>query len=86
MFAEQQIARRHRPRRAGFADVVDVHAAAFDVFSRLTFGGTQAGVKQKFHQRHARTVDFYLFNFLCRHFADDFVESAFGNVFQIATK
>jgi hypothetical protein len=37
VFAEKQIAGGHRPRGAGFTDVVDVHAAAFDVFSRRPF-------------------------------------------------
>jgi hypothetical protein len=37
MFAEKQIAGSHGPCGAGFADVFDVHAAAFNIFSRLAF-------------------------------------------------
>lgn len=37
VFAEEQIVRGHRPGCAGLADVVEVHAAAFDVLSRLAF-------------------------------------------------
>ena len=37
VFAEEQVVRRHGASGAGFTDVVDVHAAAFDVFAGLTF-------------------------------------------------
>jgi hypothetical protein len=40
MFAEQQIGTGHEAGRTGFADVVDVYAAAFGVFARLPLGWT----------------------------------------------
>jgi len=43
-------------------------------------------VNQKLDQRQTSAVQFRLFNFLRRHFADDFVEGAFGNAFQFAAE
>ena len=40
VFAEEEIIRGDSADGIGFADVVDVHAAAFEVFAGLTFGRT----------------------------------------------
>jgi hypothetical protein len=42
MLAEEQIIRRHRARGAGFADVVEVHATAFDVSVPVGTSGSVA--------------------------------------------
>jgi hypothetical protein len=46
VFAKEQIARRYGTRGTGFAVVVDIHAATFDVFSRLAFGGAKTGMDE----------------------------------------
>ena len=57
MLAEKKIAGSYRPLKVRFPDVVDVHPAAFDVFSRLAFGRTQTAVHQKLDQRLAGAVE-----------------------------
>jgi len=43
VFAEKQIVRRYGTGGTGLADVVDIHAAVFDVFTRLVLGRTKSG-------------------------------------------
>src|SRR5689334_8572717 len=50
MFAEEHIARGKAPLEGGFADVVHVNAAAFDILSGLAFGWTQTGMNQQFNE------------------------------------
>jgi hypothetical protein len=46
VLAEEQIVRRHRPRGAGFTEVVDVDATSFDIFPRLPFARAKTGSDQ----------------------------------------
>jgi hypothetical protein len=43
-------------------------------------------VDEQFDERQARTVELCLFNFLRGHFADDFIEGAFGDALKVAVQ
>src|SRR5258708_13250752 len=51
MFSEKEIICVYRASRTWFPNIVQVDPAAFDVFTRLSFGRTQAGVHQQLDQR-----------------------------------
>ena len=55
-------------------------------FRAWPLDGAQAAVHQQFDERHARAVEFGFFDFLRRHFADDFVEGGFGDALQVAAE
>src|SRR6266850_8342814 len=79
VLAEDQIVRGHHSLRARLADIVDIHAASFDVLSRLTFAGGQTGMNQQFDQRHILG----LLDFFGRDFANDLVEDDFRDTVKI---
>ena len=43
-------------------------------------------MNEQFRKRQTRTTEFGFFNFLGRHFTDDFIESALRNAFQSPPK
>ena len=57
MFAEEQIVQVHVALKISFAHVVDIHAAAFDVFSRLALRGGEAAVDEEVDDRGAGTLE-----------------------------
>src|ERR1019366_2733422 len=81
-----QVAGGDAAQGTGFADIVDIDAAALDVLARLALGGAEAAQDEKFHQRRSRAAESAGFNFPARNFAGDFVERFFGNAFQAAAK
>lgn len=86
MFAEEEIGGGDGALEVGFADVVEVDAAALDVFTGLSFGGRECGVDEKFDERNAGTFEFGFFEVLGGDFADNVVEGGFGNAGEFAAE
>src|SRR4030095_5401511 len=86
MPAEEQFRLRNDTLNVGFADVVQVDAAALDVFSCLTLAGTKASQDEQVDQRQSRPGDGGLLDFLRRRLANDLAECALGNAFESAAK
>jgi hypothetical protein len=79
MLAEEEIVRGDGTLEIGFAHVVQIDAAAFDIFSGLSLGRTETGVDKEFDQRYASAFEFGFFQVLGGNFADDVIEGGFGN-------
>ena len=86
MFAEEQVVAGHGALEICFADVVDVHTAAFHILPRLALALAQAGVDEEFDEREARAVELGLLDLFRGHFADDLVEGAFADAREVAAE
>src|ERR1041385_1008523 len=84
--AEEEVLRGDGALRIGLADVVDVDAAAFEIFSRLAFRGRKAAVHEGFDEREARAFEFRLLDFFRGNFTEDFVEGALRNAVERAAE
>src|SRR5438270_10138145 len=85
VLAEEKISQPNSSERIGFANVVHIDAAAFDVFSSLSLRWAETAKHEQFNQRN-RAIELRLFNIFGWDLAHDFVEGRFGNALQSAAK
>ena len=86
VFAEQEVRGRDGAGDLGRADVVHVDTAAFDVFFRLAFRGSEAGVDEQIDERSAGAIEFGAFEWFGGDFADEVLEGFFGGVADLGTE
>src|SRR5688500_13083086 len=83
MLSKEQVISSNRALKVGFAGIVDVDAAAFEVFFGLAFGLTEAGGGKEFDEAGFNLGAREGFG---RDFADDVVEGGFGDVGEVAAE
>ena len=86
MLAEKQVVGGDGPLNFPDAHIVERGAATLDIRAGLPLAGRQAGLHQQFNERHSGTGQATGFQGMGRHLSEQFVEGAFTDARQIATK
>ena len=86
VFGEKELGGGDCALGIGFADVVEIDAAAFDVFTGLPFAWGEAGMEEKFHEGKARAFEARMVQLFRRDLADDIAKGVLGDAFEFAAE
>jgi len=86
VFAEEEVGGGDVALDGGFADVVDVDAAALDILAGLSLAGGQFGGHEQFGQWQAGALEAEGIEVAGGHFADDFGEGGFADTGEVAAE